>query len=44
MKKRGGGISAINVVDKTDDLKDYYQLSVDFNTSDSMELILLIPV
>ena len=36
MKKRGGGISAINVVDKTDDLKDYYQLSVDFNTSDSM--------
>ena len=36
MKKRGGGISSINLIDKTSDLKNYFQLSVDFNTSDSM--------
>ena len=36
MKKRGGGISTIQLIDKTDELKNYFQLSVDFNTSDSM--------
>ena len=36
MKKRGGGISSINLIDKTSDLKNYFQLSIDFNTSDSM--------
>ena len=36
MKKRGGGISSIQLIDKTDELKSYFQLSVDFNTSDSM--------
>ena len=36
MRKRGGGISAIDIIDKTSDLKNYFQLSVDFNTSDSM--------
>ena len=36
MKKRGGGVSSIQLIDKTDELKNYFQLSVDFNTSDSM--------
>ena len=36
MKKRGGGISSIQLIDKTDELKNYFQLSVDYNTSDSM--------
>ena len=36
MKKRGGGISAINIIDKTSDLKNYFQLSIDFDTSVSM--------
>ena len=36
MKKRGGGISSIKLIDKTGELKNYFQLSVDFNTSDSM--------
>jgi len=36
MKKRGGGISSIQLIDKTDELKSYFQLSVDFNTLDSM--------
>ena len=36
MKKRGGGISSIQLINKTDELKNYFQLSVDFNTSDSM--------
>ena len=36
MKKRGGGISSIQLIDKTDELKNYFQLSVDFNTLDSM--------
>ena len=36
MKKRGGGISSIQLIDKTGELKNYFQLSVDFNTSDSM--------
>ena len=36
MKKRGGGISSIQLINKTGELKNYFQLSVDFNTSDSM--------
>ena len=36
MIKRGGGISSIKLIDKTGELKNYFQLSVDFNTSDSM--------
>ena len=36
MKKSGGGISSIKLIDKTGELKNYFQLSVDFNTSDSM--------
>ena len=36
MKKRGGGISSIKLIDKTGELKNYFQLTVDFNTSDSM--------
>ena len=36
MEKRGGGISSIQLINKTDELKNYFQLSVDFNTSDSM--------
>lgn len=36
MEKRGGGILDIQLVDKTDKLKDYYQLHATFNTKDSM--------
>ena len=36
MRERGGGISSIKLIDKTGELKNYFQLSVDFNTSDSM--------
>lgn len=36
MEKRGGGILDISLVDKTHELKDYYQLLVTFNTVDSM--------
>tara|TARA_B100001109_G_scaffold93464_1_gene75967 strand:+ start:1139 stop:2452 length:1314 start_codon:yes stop_codon:yes gene_type:complete len=36
MKKRGGGISSIELIDKTSDLNNYFQISVDFDTSDSM--------
>ncbi|WP_075341071.1 hydroxymethylglutaryl-CoA reductase, degradative [Tenacibaculum agarivorans] len=36
MEKRGGGILDIVLVDKTDDLEDYYQLHVTFETKDSM--------
>lgn len=36
MRKRGGGIVDIELRDKTQDLKDYYQLHVSFQTSDSM--------
>ena len=36
MEKRGGGILDIQLVDKTDTLKNYYQLHVTFETKDSM--------
>lgn len=36
MKKRGGGILDIQLIDKTADLKNYYQLHVTFETKDSM--------
>lgn len=36
MQKRGGGIKAIELRDKTEELQDYYQLHVTFNTVDSM--------
>ena len=36
MKERGGGLSNIKLVDKSKELKSYYQLHIDFNTIDSM--------
>ena len=36
MDKRGGGILDIELVDKTNDLENYYQLHVTFETIDSM--------
>ncbi|WP_010518239.1 hydroxymethylglutaryl-CoA reductase, degradative [Croceivirga radicis] len=36
MNKRGGGISAINLIDKTDQLEGYYQLHCTFETLDAM--------
>ncbi len=36
MKKRGGGILAIELVDKTTELENYYQLHATFDTKDSM--------
>lgn len=36
MRKRGGGIDTISLVDKTADLEDYYQIHVTFDTKDSM--------
>jgi len=36
MRKRGGGILEIELKNKTDKLKDYYQLHVSFETKDSM--------
>jgi len=36
MEKRGGGILAIELIDKTSELKDYYQLHATFDTKDSM--------
>ena len=36
MEKRGGGILDIELVDKTTDLENYYQLHVTFETKDSM--------
>ena len=36
MQKRGGGISNIQLVDKTDALENYYQLHTTFQTKDSM--------
>ena len=36
MKARGGGILNINLIDKTSEISNYYQLSSDFNTVDSM--------
>ncbi|SDS01941.1 hydroxymethylglutaryl-CoA reductase, degradative [Christiangramia echinicola] len=36
MEKRGGGILNINLIDKTEELENYYQLFVNFDTRDSM--------
>jgi hydroxymethylglutaryl-CoA reductase len=36
MQKRGGGISDIILVDKTNELENYYQLHATFETKDSM--------
>lgn len=36
MEKRGGGILAIELVDKTAELENYYQLHATFDTKDSM--------
>ncbi|GAA3609085.1 hydroxymethylglutaryl-CoA reductase, degradative [Flavivirga amylovorans] len=36
MEKRGGGIIDIELRDKTDDIKDYYQLHASFETLDAM--------
>ncbi len=36
MEKRGGGILDINLLNKTDQLENYYQLHVTFETKDSM--------
>lgn len=36
MRKRGGGIIDIQLLDMTDKINDYYQLFVTFNTCDSM--------
>ncbi|WP_300440354.1 hydroxymethylglutaryl-CoA reductase, degradative [Christiangramia sp.] len=36
MEKRGGGILEIDLVDKTQELENYYQLFVKFDTRDSM--------
>jgi len=36
MEKRGGGILDIDLIDKTEDLKNYFQLFVKFDTKDSM--------
>jgi len=36
MEKRGGGILDIDLIDKTEDLKNYFQLFVKFDTRDSM--------
>lgn len=36
MVKRGGGVLSMEIIDKTSDLVDYYQLEVKFETVDSM--------
>ncbi len=36
MRERGGGISNIKLVNKSKELKSYYQLHLEFNTIDSM--------
>lgn len=36
MRKRGGGILDIELVDKTQELENYYQLKASFDTKDSM--------
>ena len=36
MRQRGGGITEIQLVDKTNELSDYYQIDVSFNTGDAM--------
>jgi hydroxymethylglutaryl-CoA reductase len=36
MRSRGGGITALSLVDKSDAISDYYQLDVRFETQDAM--------
>ena len=36
MRERGGGISKIKLINKSKELKSYYQLHIDFKTIDSM--------
>ena len=36
MKKRGGGIVSLNVLDKTIEIDNYYQINAEFETVDSM--------
>jgi hydroxymethylglutaryl-CoA reductase len=36
MNKRGGGVKSIDLIDKTGDLKNYYQLHCTFETADAM--------
>jgi hydroxymethylglutaryl-CoA reductase len=36
MKERGGGITAVNLVDKTYSIRHYYQVDVSFETADAM--------
>jgi len=36
MRQRGGGITAIHLIDKTEELSDYYQVDVSFETADAM--------
>jgi len=36
MRTRGGGITGIGLVDKTNELVDYYQIDVSFDTGDAM--------
>ncbi len=36
MRQRGGGITAIQLIDKTEELPDYYQVDVSFETADAM--------
>jgi hydroxymethylglutaryl-CoA reductase len=36
MKQRGGGITEIQLLDKTSELPDYYQIDVSFETADAM--------
>ena len=41
MEKRGGGITSLTLVDKTEALADYYQLSATFETLNTIETNLL---
>jgi len=36
MRNRGGGITDIQLIDKTNELPDYYQIDVSFDTADAM--------
>ena len=36
MRQRGGGITAVQLIDKTNELPDYYQVDVTFETVDAM--------
>jgi hydroxymethylglutaryl-CoA reductase len=36
MRQRGGGITAIQLIDRTMDLPDYYQIDASFETADAM--------